>query len=533
MYYTERANQIRSILDIRIANKSAKGRDGVATALDGSQRYLNSKLITYPMAGFPLVQLDKYLKHLVQVHGYTVVLVEEYDKVEVFKGEGSKDRKVGRVVTPGTLLDESWLSGEESRYLLSISVSESTTQTASADKPASMGLWLAYTDASTGEFYSKESTLAQLEDELARIVPREIVLDNRFKGMWKRENDLAVDTDNLVDHRSVEELLHFLRVMRVHVSFADTYRPPDLDSGEAFQSATSTITPGVLSLEAQAISLLNHHLQYALREWMPMLNEPDRQLTSAHMHIDAATLNALEIKHSMRSGEEQTASPLSLKGTLLSVIRRTRTPSGYRFLVRTLTAPSTSVKEITYRQDLVQAFVEREDLREEIQRRLAPLKDVMRLVQRFKGKRGEADDLWDTASWIRGIEQIRDRIRDDLDEELAAYGRHQGLDEDIAYSRLRAFVAAFRPVLGLAERIEAAIDEDTLRAGVIPASALSDEVEAAEEQEKQEEDEDSGEVDEIPDITFPPGMIKTTQNKLITYWKLNTAERRQFWILPG
>jgi hypothetical protein len=114
-----------------------------------------------------------------------------------------------------------------------------------------------------------------------------------------------------------------------------------------------------------------------------------------------------------------------------------------------------------------------------------------------------------------------------------AYGGHQDLDLDIAYSRLRAFVAAFKPVLGLAERIEAAIDEDTLRAGVIPASALSDEVEAAEEQEKQEEDEDSGEVDEIPDITFPPGMIKTTQNKLITYWKLNTAERRQFWILPG
>ena len=300
-----------------------------------------------------------------------------------------------------------------------------------------------------------------MEDELARIAPREVVLDNSLKELWQSRLDISAHAEE----GSAAGLLALLRVLGVHVSFNDPYQ---------VQSDDGTLPTKVAhpsSLEGLAISLLRHYLQFALRESMPALpSQPDRQLSSSYMQIDAATLHALEIRHAIRPGnavpigEGGGSSPLSARGTLLSVLNRTMTPSGHRLLIRTLTAPSTSLKAINARLALVQAFFDREELREELRILIKDLRDVMRMVQRFKGRGGDGRDIWETGRWIRAVGRTIERIQADLQEERGLLDKRGERSE--GFRRLEELVMAFRPLDDLARRIEEAIDVDLLMRGV-------------------------------------------------------------------
>lgn len=447
--YFAPAIHLSSLLNLKLANR----------------RYANGN---WPFSGFPTTQLDKYLKILVQDLGHTVVLVEEFDKVKGEEEEAKatdelKPRRVGRVVTPGTLVDETWLNGDESRYLLAIAVGDVTPQ-ATSSGAAPLPISLAYTDASTGEFYSKDTDLDQMEDELARVAPREIVLDSAFKPVWETATS-----------GPLENLFHLLRVQGVHISFADPVQPPILEGLTPFPSAKPSEPT---SLEATAIAILRHHLQFALRDSMPGLPmEPNRQTSSAYMQIDASTLQALEIRHAIRPGgnlslAEQTgfgrnSSLLSVRGTLLSVLSKTVTPSGHRLLIRTLTAPSTSIKSINARLSLVQAVADRTDMRVDLRTALKGLGDVMRLMQKFKSKRGDGRDVWEVARWIRAMSKIIDRIRYDIKREGGTSKHPPGSGESVeGIDRLEQYLQQFKDITALADKIEASVDENALLRGL-------------------------------------------------------------------
>ncbi|KLT41663.1 hypothetical protein CC85DRAFT_247234 [Cutaneotrichosporon oleaginosum] len=415
--YFEPAIEVAALLGIKLTSKTYKS---------GS----------FPFTGFPIHQIDKYLKLLVQDMGHTVVLVEEEKDPLHPQPVADIRRKVARVVTPGTLLDESWLSGHESRYLLAISLGDAVNAEEGGEKSP---LYLAYADVSTGEFFTKAGSTADIEDEMARIAPREVVLDNSLREAWKE------------GEAGPSGLLELLRVLGVHVSFAAA-------------PATSPSPPSPVNLERDAISLLRHHLEYALRDRMPAMpaeGEFNRESQGAQMHIDAATLQALEIRHALRPGGlvGVHSSPLSAKGTLLSVLSRTVTDSGHRLLKRTLTAPSTSLAVINARLALVAALHEREALRTDLRDMLRSLGDVMRIVQRFRASRGDASDVWDVARWVRGVERLRDRVRVDIVIE-GKRRKDGGQAEGVA--RLQELVDAFAPLLELADGIEGAIDETRL-----------------------------------------------------------------------
>ncbi|WVQ76288.1 hypothetical protein IAR50_005953 [Cryptococcus sp. DSM 104548] len=438
--YFEPARRLASILSLTLAEKTY-----------GSKSTKRS----FPFAGFPVVVLDKYLKILVQDLGHTVVLVEEYDSEgavahtgkKLTAGSGPKERRVYRVVTPGTMVDEGWLDSNESRYLLAVAIGGNTGEDGSE-------ISLAYTDASTGEFFTKDTTLSQMEDELTRIAPREVVLDASLKPRWQ---DLMAavppDKDTVSD-----QLLTLLQVLGVHVSFADPHNPPPL-----WTSASPEAFP-ISSTEDFSVALLRHHLQYALRDTMPALSAPDKQVSSAFMQIDAATLQALEIRHALRPGGLQStgesrpsSSPLSSRGTLLSTVSKTITPSGHRLLIRTLTAPSTSLPAINSRLTLVQAFVDRDDLRTELREQLKEVGDIMRIIQRFRGQRGTGRDIWDVGKWIRDVQRMTDVIKSETSVEANNLG--EGKDEPEGIRRFRDFVKSFNAVEDIAAKIESAIDE--------------------------------------------------------------------------
>ena len=143
-------------------------------------RLLNIKLTTRKwggqrvfMCGFPLMHLDKYLKVLVQQNKRFVALCEEFPRYSEYGGK-EFERRVARVVTPGTLIDEPFLNPYENNYLLAVS----TTDDVTPQGP----IGLAWMDVSTGEFFSAHSTCEHFSDELARINPKEVVLDEKLRS---------------------------------------------------------------------------------------------------------------------------------------------------------------------------------------------------------------------------------------------------------------------------------------------------------------------------------------------------------------
>jgi len=254
------------------------------------------------MCGFPLAHLDKYLKVLVQEEKRFVALCEEFP---VYSDNNVKEfeRRIARVVTPGTLIDESFLNPLENNYLLAISPGGEVDEVAQK-------VGLAWIDVSTGEFFSKQSKLENVPDELARIAPREVVLDDSFQGQPGHAIfETFADSNCLISYAPVPP--------RGTVSDPES----NIDDGPALDT--------VLTQESIAIELLTEFLRQNLLDHMPRLDSPLREISQDRMQIDLHTIQGLEIRgNSAYEGGS--------KGSLLSVIKRTNTSGGTRLLARWL-----------------------------------------------------------------------------------------------------------------------------------------------------------------------------------------------------
>nr|GAT47910.1 DNA mismatch repair protein [Mycena chlorophos] len=369
--YYDQAHEVARLLNIKLA-----------------YRKWSTKVI--PFCGFPLQHLDKYLKVLVQQHRRFVALCEEFPRYGD-RGVISFDRRVARVVTPGTLIDESFLNQYENNYLLSIS-------------PAEDVLGLAWIDVSTGEFYTKPVAYGDLRDELARIGPREIVLDESF------------------EHEKPPRLRDVLAEEAYCLSYAilDDRMPPFTTPSSSFDTPVDDVTneaprAPVISeyspVEQTAIMVLTTYLRANLLEHMPTLSTPTQQGSVQRMQIDSHTIKALEIRESMREG--------GVKGSLMSVVKRTSTTSGTRLLARWLCSPSTSLSEINARQSLVAFFHDRDHFRTDLMAALANAEDAGRIVQKFLLGRGDISDLHAVQSTIETWTAIQRRVSEERKQEEA------------------------------------------------------------------------------------------------------------------
>ncbi|CAE7133039.1 unnamed protein product [Rhizoctonia solani] len=384
--YFDQAPEVAKLLNIKLAQR----RWGVRG------RIVN-------MAGFPLSHLDRHLKTLVQTEKRFVALCEEFRKPGAPPGPRRKfapspfERRVVRIVTPGTLIDESFVNPYDNNYVCAI-------------VPGGEGLddiGIAWMDVATGEFFTQLSNLTQLRDDLARINPREIVLDKFLKHPKQADhpihgalagNSISVaycDADKELKTASLEMGHSPVIVDNItNISVSDAASELDLDD--------ETTTPVFSFAETLAIRLIGAFLHANLRENMPTLTAPVRFQEDARMHIDAHTVRALEIQKGSQ-GE-------SSIGSLLSVVKRTVTSSGSRLLSRWLCGPSTSVQEIRTRQALVALFHTQPHLRRDMIALLRQTGDAIRLVQKMQLRRGDADDLLAIAETIGAHAHITSRL---------------------------------------------------------------------------------------------------------------------------
>jgi len=382
-------------------------------------RLLNIKLTSrklkgerIAMCGFPLIHLDRHLKTLVQHEKRFVAMCEEFPR---YTNSGFKefDRRVNRVITPGTLIDESFLNPLENNYLVAISLQDNVKDP----------VGLAWIDVSTGEFFSKQSTLESLQDELARLAPREIVLDNVFRTLENHPFFTFLGKDRcLISYASSTQTANPEKRKNANMaSSLDSLSIKDLDNGDPTDLDTTSVKQYIANLtnrvearslapeETSAINLLTAYLEETMLEHMPLLTSPLREGVQEHMQIDAHTIKGLEIRESVYDG--------GTKGSLLSVVKRTVTNGGTRLLARWLCkflshkhltrtstirlilllcfagSPSTSKAEIDARQSLVAFFSRRPHFRADISEILKTVDDVGRLCQKFLLGRADFTDL--------------------------------------------------------------------------------------------------------------------------------------------
>ncbi|KAI0651683.1 muts domain V-domain-containing protein [Trametes meyenii] len=376
--YFDQAAEVSRLLNIKLTKKT----------------WSNQRIL---MCGFPLMHLNKYLKMLVQEHNRFVALCEEFPRDPALGAKGGFDRRVVRIITPGTLIDEPFLNPFENNYLLSVAQT-ATQETPSDNPPSAVSVGLAWIDVSTGEFYTKRTTLAGVRDELVRICPKEVVLEERLQGF---------DSDPV--QRAVVEEGYF-------VSYCATSKDLTPDSGNRPSPVQATpdgltangeipgrLLPAVLTEEeTKAVELLTAFMHANLMEHMPSLNSPMREHSCGRMQIDSHTVKALEIREGIREG--------GTTGSLLSVIKRTITSSGTRLLARWLCSPSMSVVEINARQSLVAFFHTRPFLRQDLVQVLRDAEDATRIVQKFLLGRGGFCDLSAICATVDIWHSIKERI---------------------------------------------------------------------------------------------------------------------------
>jgi len=319
-----------------------------------------------PMCGVPVRSADEYLQKLIRL-GHRVAICEQTENPQDARQRGSKAlirREIVRLVTPGTLTEETLLEPARHNYLLSI-----------ARTKASEDFGLAWLDISTGDFFIGSSSLVQLPGEIARIEPGEIVLpdgvlaDNSCGAMLKQ---FSVPLTPLPSSR-FDSANGELR-LKSHFAVAS------LDGYGTFTRAELSAAGG----------LLDYVLLTQLGK-VPCLSPPRRTLADDAMSIDAATRSNLELARTL-SGERA--------GSLLSAIDKTLTGGGARLLAQRLSAPLLEVATINARHDAVSFLVAEKVVRHAVREGLGHLPDLGRALARLSLDRGGPRDLAAIASGL-------------------------------------------------------------------------------------------------------------------------------------
>ncbi len=316
------------------------------------------------MCGVPVHAAEGYLLTLIR-KGFRVAIAEQLEDPAEAKKRGSKSvvrRDVVRLVTPGTLTEDSLLEARRHNFLAAFA--EVRDQSA-----------IAWADISTGEFRVMPSSLARLGPDLARIAPRELLLSE-------------VQERAIVSNMA-ESLVSVTPLSRG--SFDSTNAEKRLC--EMFGVATLDAFGSFGRAEVSAMGALIDYLHLTQRGKMPRLMHPVREVPGGVMQIDAATRRNLELTQALSGGRE---------GSLLAAIDRTVTAGGARLLDRRLSSPSLDLDMIRARQAALAHLLDAPGLRDRLREALRRVPDIDRALSRLALDRDGPRDL---AAIRAGLEQ--------------------------------------------------------------------------------------------------------------------------------
>ncbi len=325
------------------------------------------KDLRVPMAGVPAHSVNSYLARLVK-KGYQVAICEQLSDPATSKG--LVDRGVVRVVTPGTVFEDSLLDQRANNYLAAVAV-----------RGGQAGL--AYADITTGEFAATEIPMSQLPLELGRVAPSEVLVSQSSAG----EIDVS---DAFFTSTSFDEAAFELdRATRALLSWFQIH------TLESFGCEN-------LPLAVSAAGAIVDYLERTRKSTRLQLNNLAVYSAQRYMALDDRTRRNLELFEGGR-GEQRELS-------LLAAIDRTRTVMGARLLRRWIGQPLLDLDDLGQRLDAVDSFHMDGMTRGAVSSALAGVSDLERIAGRTVAGSVAPRELLALRSGLEALPELRERV---------------------------------------------------------------------------------------------------------------------------
>ncbi len=357
------------------------------------------------MCGVPVHSHEGYLARLIR-SGFKVAICEQMEDPAEAKKRGAKSvvkRDVVRLITPGTLTEDSLLDARAHNYLAALAQVR-------GDGAGLLGL--AWLDVSTGDFQTQSVAPRDLAMALARLSPGELLVPERVF------EDSAM-MESLESYKSVLSPLPM----------------PRFDSDNARKRLETLFAVGTLDAfgmfsraEVAAAGVLVDYVELTQKGKLPRLLPPSRLAQGAALEIDAATRRNLELTHTM-NGEK--------RGSLLHTMDRTVTGAGARLLSSHVAAPLTDPSAINGRLDAVAFFVNAAPARDMLREHLSAAPDLERALSRLTLGRGGPRDLAAVRDGLTQVPRLRAAVMElaqgllpppaIVQEALSRLGHHDAL----------------------------------------------------------------------------------------------------------
>ncbi len=325
-----------------------------------------------PLAGVPHHALDAYLSRLVR-KGYKVAICEQLEDPKLAKGVVKRD--VIRIVTPGTVLEDSVLPEKVNNFLMSL-----------VEDGGNLGI--AFVDISTGEFLTTQIEGAgiyeKLSTEIAHYKPSEVIIPHK-----------------LAENKKLHELL------APHNIFITEYIESAFEYDKAYEKliehhkmhSVEHIECEHLKLAVSASGAILSYIEETQKTAVVYIDKLKTYFSAQHMILDSTTVRNLELVQNVRDG--------TAKDTLLELLDCTATPMGARMLRKWLLEPLIDRKEIIERQNGVEILVKDMILRKDLQEHLCRIKDIERIVARATYGSANARDLIGLKNSIIPVGEIK------------------------------------------------------------------------------------------------------------------------------
>ena len=315
-----------------------------------------------PLAGIPYHSLDSYLGKLVR-EGHKVAICEQTSDSTASKG--IVDREVVRVVTPGTVVEDSILDIKTNNYLSSVIIQNDMAG-------------FAYVDITTSEFHTTEIPIDLLAPELDRLSPAELIV---IKGQ----------SDDLILGLDIETY--------VESSIFDTARTKDSLLKHFKTASLESFGCEHLELAIRAAGAIIHYLDINQKTGLQQITSLDTYSAEAHMILDPQTKRNLGLFEDGRWNEK--------KSSLLTVLDKTKTGMGSRLLRRWIGQPLLDLNELKLRLDSVSWLADSVLRREQINRLLGDVSDLERLINRIRSNSANPRDLIALCVSLRTISRVK------------------------------------------------------------------------------------------------------------------------------
>ncbi|MDR2426629.1 MAG: DNA mismatch repair protein MutS [Endomicrobium sp.] len=324
-----------------------------------------------PMCGVPHHSVNTYIRKLIN-KGHKVAVCEQIEEAGASKG--IVKRSVAKVITPGTVLEDTLLESKKNNYLMSVYFDENTFSGA-----------FAAADISTGDFFVSECSLKTLESEISKYNPGEIVINS--KNLLNPYIAQYVEKLKIPVSEVEEKYFDFPSGMqKIQKTFGpNSVKSFGLDKKEIV-SACAAVLNYIAETQPQSVGIFSsiNHLR-----------------NTDFMCLDGTAIRNLELLYSMSSGKTE--------NSLLSVMDGTKTPMGARTLRQWLIKPLIDTVKIKERQKKVGFFIEDSIIRKEIREKLKNVSDIERIAARISSSSAnprEISALKDSLRVINGIAAI-------------------------------------------------------------------------------------------------------------------------------